>query len=197
VGVCLVIPLGIHWLRRGDWIDLDLEWRQIFFKGLPWKAIGRSMVALAPLVAFVLWKYSYLGLVFDFVEANFFGRGFLNLGMAFFTWYEAFESLFGANPQRSAYYLVEFGAIILGVTAALKCRKSDPEIAWFSLAVLLISWGSGPAQGMHRYILGAPAVFLTLARWGRNPVFDRAWTLISILLMGLLALLFAADWWVA
>jgi|SRR5690349_67552 len=53
------------------------------------------------------------------------------------------------------------------------------------------------AQGIHRYILGAPAVFITLAGWGNKPVFDRAWTMLSILLMGLLAMLFAFNMWVA
>ena len=81
--------------------------------------------------------------------------------------------------------------------ACILCVKLDPELGWFSVAVVLISWGSGPAQGIHRYILAAPAVFLILARWGRDPVFDRAWTLLSILLMGALAMLFAFDMWVA
>jgi len=57
--------------------------------------------------------------------------------------------------------------------------------------------GSGPAQGIIRYILGAPAVFVMLAKWGKNPVFDRVWTIASILLMGLLATLFAFNYWVA
>jgi hypothetical protein len=77
------------------------------------------------------------------------------------------------------------------------CLKRYPEIAWFSIAVLAISFGSGPAQGIQRYILGAPAVFVMLAYWGKNPVFDRAWTIFSILLMGLLAMLFAFNFWVA
>lgn len=81
--------------------------------------------------------------------------------------------------------------------ACILTIKTHPEIGWFSLAGALISWGSGPAQGIHRYILGAPAVFITLARWGNNPVFDRAWTTLSILLMGLLAMLFAFNMWVA
>ena len=59
------------------------------------------------------------------------------------------------------------------------------------------SFGSGPAQGIQRYILGAPAVFVMLAHWGKNPIFDRAWTLFSILIMGLLAMLFAFNFWVA
>jgi hypothetical protein len=45
--------------------------------------------------------------------------------------------------------------------------------------------------------LGAPAVFIGLARWGKNPVFDRSWTLVSLLLMGLLAMLYAFNFWVA
>jgi hypothetical protein len=36
-----------------------------------------------------------------------------------------------------------------------------------------------------------------LAGWGNKPVFDRAWTMLSILLMGLLAMLFAFNMWVA
>jgi hypothetical protein len=50
---------------------------------------------------------------------------------------------------------------------------------------------------MHRYALTAPAVFIALAAWGRNPIFDRLWTLASILWMGLLAAAFALDMWVA
>src|SRR5437016_3314445 len=29
VGVALVIPLAVTWIRTGEWFDLDLEWRQI------------------------------------------------------------------------------------------------------------------------------------------------------------------------
>lgn len=197
VGVCLVIPMGITWLRTGEWIDLDLEWRQIYFKGIPLRPLGRALLAFAPLIAFILWKFSFLGLAFDYVEGAFFGRGFMSLGTAFYTWSEAARGLFGANPAHTAYYLVEFGGIILGIVASIKCEKIDPELAWFSLAVVFISWGSGPAQGMHRYILGAPAVFVMLAHWGRNPVFDKVWTVVSLLLMGLLASLFAFNMWVA
>jgi len=50
---------------------------------------------------------------------------------------------------------------------------------------------------LHRYILAAPAVFIALSHWGRNPVFDRAWTILSLLLMGALAMLFAFNMWVA
>jgi hypothetical protein len=48
---------------------------------------------------------------------------------------------------------------------------------------------------MHRYILGAPAVFVALAQWGRHPAFDRGWTIFSVLLMGMLATLFTFNLW--
>lgn len=198
VGIALIIPMVVTWLRTGEWIDLDLEWRQIYHEGIPLRPLGRGLLAFSPLIAFVIWKFSYLGLAFDYIESNYFGRGFLQFGYAFYVWAEAFQSMLaGTNPQHSAYYVTEFLGLAIGIVACIVTFKTHPEIAWFSLAVLLISWGSGPAQGIHRYILGAPAVFIALSHWGKHPVFDRAWTLLSILLMGLLAMLFAFNLWVA
>ena len=198
VGVTLVIPMLIAWFRTGEWMDLDLEWRQIFHGGVPRRPLLHALLALAPLIAFLIWKFSYLGLAFDYIESNYFGRRFLSMGQSFYSWAEAFRTILsGREPQSTAYYLTEFLGLVLGVTACSICIKLDPEIGWFSFAVVLISWGSGDIQGIHRYILGAPAVFIALSRWGRNPVFDRAWTILSLLLMGTLAMLFAFDMWVA
>jgi hypothetical protein len=233
VGVALVIPMALTWFRTGDWLDIDLEWRQIYYWWKEsWRALflavrkifrsifrihkpddpewswlrkelvvvvsfGKMLLAFAPLIAYLVWKFSHLGLSFDIVETNYFGRGFLDFGSAYYNWAGAFHSMFVHLPERSAYFLTEFIGLIIGVVTCFTCIKYYPEIAFFSLAVLLISWGSGPAQGIIRYILGAPAVFVMLARWGKNSVFDRAWTVASILLMGLLAMLFAFNFWVA
>ncbi len=198
VGIALAVPMLVAWFRTGEWLDLDLEWKQIYHEGIPRRPLGHALLAVAPVLTFLIWKFSYLGLAFDYIEANFFGRGFLQLGYAYFAWAEAFTTMLrGTNPQHTAYYITEFLGLAIGIITCIATFKTHPERAWFSAAVLLISWGSGPAQGIHRYILGAPAVFVTLARWGRNPVFDRAWTILSILLMGLLAMLFAFNMWVA
>jgi hypothetical protein len=233
VGVALIIPMAITWYRTGDWMDIDLEWRQIYYWWKEsWKALflavrkgvraifrihraddpdwavlkpklvvvisfGKALLALAPIITYLIWKFSHLGLTFDIVEQNYFGRQVLDFGTAFFNWSSAFRSLFLGIPERTAYFLTEFLGLIIGVVTCVTCIKHYPELAWFSLAVLIISLGSGPVQGIIRYILPAPAVFVMLARWGKNPVFDRAWTLASILLMGLLAMLFAFNFWVA
>ncbi len=155
------------------------------------------LLAFAPVFAFMIWKFSNLGLNFDIVESRFFGRGFLDFGGSFYNWATAFQNMFVGIPERTAYFLTEFIGLAIGVGTCVACIKHYPEIAWFSLAVLIVSWGSGPAQGIIRYVLATPAVFVMLAKWGKNPAFDRAWTIASILLMGLLATLFAFNFWVA
>jgi len=195
VGVALIIPMTIAWVRTGAWLELDLEWRQIYFKGLPWKTIARSLLIFAPVVAFLIWRVSYFGMSFSKVEEEFFGRGLLNFGVSFITWSSAFRDLFGNNSQAAAYYLLEWLAIILGFTACITELKRNPDLAWFGLLVVFLSFTSGPAQGMHRYILAAPPVFLFLGRIGRHPAFDRVWSLASILLMGVLATLFTFNMW--
>lgn len=198
VGVTLAIPMMIAWLRTGQWLDIDLEWRQLYHEGFPFRPLARGLLAFSPVIAFLMWKFSYLGSAFSYIQTHVYGRGTLQLAKAFYLWSEAFRSMLqGTNPQYTAYYLTEFLGLAIAIVACILTIKTHPEIGWFSFALVLISWGSGPAQSFHRYILGAPAVFVTLARWGRNPVFDRAWTILSILLMGLLATLFAFNMWVA
>lgn len=195
VGIALAFPLLISWIKENEWRKLDLEWRQIYYQGLPWKELGNALVALAPVVAFFLWKISYYGMAFSQIEAQFFGRGILSLGSTFLSWLYAFRELIGSNPQASAYYVLEWGAVILGFTACIIGFKKYPELATFGFAVVFLSFTSGPAQGMHRYILTAPPVFIELARWGKNRVFDRTWTIFSILSMGVLAALYTFDLW--
>ncbi len=187
VGVSLIVPT----------MDLDLEWRQIFLQGLPWRPLARLVLALAPLITFLIWKFSYYGMAFDFVERTFFGSTFMNINRAIQDWSQAFHSLSMDIPQRGANYLLIIVLFIIALVACFKCMKDYPEAAWLSLAIIFISWGSGPASGMHRYILTTPAIFIALADWGKNPVFDRVWTVTSVLWMGFLSAMFAMNLWVA
>jgi hypothetical protein len=185
----------IYWLRDGGWLDLDVEWRQVYFRGLPWRALGRALLVAAPLIVFVVWRLSYFGMAFSRVEAEFFGRGFFSMGATYEAWREAFYSLFGDNPQTAVYYAVEFTAVILAFIACLTGLRKYPDLAWFGLLVVLLSFTSGPAQGMHRYVLAAPPLYLFLSNLGRRPAFDRLWSLASILTMGVMATMFMFDLW--
>jgi hypothetical protein len=195
VGVAIFIPLFVNWLRTGGW--MDREWVQVFHRGVARKLLIRALFLLAPLITFLIWKFSSYGIAFDFVEKQMYGSTFMDLGNAFSVWVEAGRSLFMGIPPRTANYILIFVILALGVIACFKTMRNYPEAAWFSLAVILISVGSGPPSGIHRYILTTPAIFIYLAGLGKNPVFDRAWTLASILWMGALAALFALDMWVA
>jgi len=198
VGAALVLPMGINWLRMGEFNELDVEWQQIILPGIPWRPVYHALLAFAPAIVFFLWKISNLGVSFDFVEQSYFGRHFLDFPGAFFNWFSALhDMLLGRNPQASAYYFTELLGLTLGLVTCGRCLKTHPELGWFSLAVFILSWASGPVQGIHRYILAAPAVFVTLSQWGENPIFDRAWTILSIMLMGFLSAMFAFNLWVA
>jgi hypothetical protein len=74
--------------------------------------------------------------------------------------------------------------------------RKRPEIALYGLAVIITSLLSGAPQGMLRYMLTVPALYIVLAGWGRHPLFDRVWTLCNLLLFGLLALLFSFNYWI-
>jgi hypothetical protein len=210
VGLALVIPMAISWIRTREWYALDLEWDQLYFKRPPWRPIWHTLLAFTPLIVYLIWKFSYYGVSFDYVESIFFGRAPLDIGKGFSHWAYTFYYMVAGflhlpvpgvrndfiPVAYSADYLIEFSCLVIGFIAILRCLKTDPEVAWFSLAAFLIPLVSGP-PGIHRYLLAAPAVFITLARWGKNPVFDHVWTIASLLVMGLLAMLFAFNFWVA
>lgn len=195
VGVALIIPLLMSWVKEHEWMALDMEWRQIYFRGLPWKAIGHAALIFAPVIAFFIWRVSYFGMAFNRVEEEFFGRGLLSFGSTFANWRNAFFSMFEGNPQATAYYAVEFGAVLLAFTACFYGLRKYPDLAWFGLLVVFLSFTSGPAQGMHRYVLAAPPLYLFLSHFGRKPAFDRIWSLASILVMGVMATMFMFDLW--
>lgn len=136
-----------------------------------------------------------MGTRFHTVEGAFFGREAFALARSLAAWKEAFSLLFGPNPQSIVYYGVEFAAVVLGLASCLATLRRYPDLALFGLAIMAVAFSSGQAQGMHRYVLAAPSVFLVLSRLGKNEILDRSWTFLSTLLMGLYAMLFAFDMW--
>lgn len=190
VGVALVIPMLIEWYLSG-------EWKPLVSRQLSWRALLGAMLAFSPLLTFLIWKNSSYGRAFDYVEKTIYGSVFMDVRGAISDWTQAIQSLSMDVLQRGANYSIIIFLFILALIACLKCMRNYPAMTWLSIAILLVSWTSGPASGMHRYVLTAPAVFIALADWGKNPIFDRAWTIASILWMGMLAALFAVDMWVA
>ncbi|MEO6063620.1 MAG: mannosyltransferase family protein [Thermoflexales bacterium] len=183
-GVALVVPLAF------------LAWRA-------WdSAAGRdrvlsSLAAAVPVIVFAAWRISPLGQSFAAVEQAWFGREFLSIDKSFYNTYQAVLQMTGKNTQAMVYFALEFGAVALAAAGCVGLARRHPDIALFSAAVLVGSITSGYIQSMVRYTLTMPAMFFWLARLGRRPAFDRGWSFASTLLLGMLAMLFTFDMWVA
>ena len=188
VGIALVIPLAWAWWQEARATGWTL-------KPVPWPLVGKALLVLLPVGAYLAWHVSFWGQAYQLVEQLFFSRGLFLLDQSWLVWAQAWSGMFGANTQTTAYYLLEGAAVVLGLGATVATVRRYPDLALFGLAVLLVSFTSGVAQGMLRYVLAMPVIFLFLSRLGRNTVFDRAWSLASTLLMGLMTLLFSFDLW--
>jgi hypothetical protein len=188
VGVALVIPLAwaVFEEIRDDKIAI----------------IGRSPAAgavatLLPLASWAGFWFSPLGANYRFLEDSYFGRGFLLIAKTVAQWGSALSDAFAShNTQAIVYYLIESAIILFSLAAALALLRKQPGLALFSLAVWSISVFSGFPQSISRYLLAMPTTFMALARLGKSVVFDRAWSLSSVLVMGMMAALFSFDMWV-
>jgi hypothetical protein len=188
VGIALVIPLAWAW-----WTEARATvWT---LKPVPWSLVGKAALVLLPVGTYLAWHVSFWGEAYRLVEQLFFSRGLFVLEQSGLVWSQAWAGMFAFNTQWTAYYLLEFAAVILGLVATGAALRRYPDLALFGLAVLVVSLTSGVAQGMLRYVLAMPAIFLVLSRLGQNIVFDRAWSLASTLLMSLMTLLFSFNLW--
>lgn len=186
MGVCLVIPLA--------WAC----WEDYRARGRDRAAMAAFLFALAPVAAFLVWRLSPLGVNFGEVEREFFHRGAFQLRESLESWSHALAQLRWGRPESRVYYAIELAAIGGGLAACFLTLRRMPGVSLFGLAVIGISLTSGVAQGMHRYILAVPSVFLMLGGMGeRSEALDRAWTVASVLLFGMMASLFTFDFWVA
>lgn len=184
-GAIVVLPMVIVWLMDRSWKN---GWKPALLKGL---------AALSPAISFGIWSLTPLATNFYKVESLFFGRRLFNWASTLFTWKAAYHLFLVGNSSTRFYYGLEFVAIILALVTCILLLRKRPELALYGLAMITFAFTSGAAQGMVRYVLVAPPLFLVLSGWGRNQVFDRVWSLLSVLIMGLEAMLFTFDFWVA
>jgi hypothetical protein len=189
-GAALFLPLLVFWL-------MQIKWREPLKPQLTWQWFARGALALLPLAGYLLWRNSALGRGWAELQEFYFGRGLMTIGKSIEGWRSAFEyARYEGGGAGRMYFLIEVGSILLALVASLWLLRRDPAVALFSLAVVFLSVFSGSAGSMARYMLIAPALYIFLAQLGRNRTFDRAWTVFSILLLGMEASLFAVDMWV-
>lgn len=159
-------------------------------------AVGATLAPLLPVAVFLLWRASPLGKGFAFVEEQVFGRRPLALRASWVAWRDVALGLGAAQPETRAYYFLEFTGLGLGLAACFATLRRNLPVSLFGLGVLAVSVLSATPQSMVRYMLSVPPIFLLLARLGHHEALDRAWSLGSVLLLGLLLTLFSFDLWV-
>lgn len=192
VAIALMLPMAIAWWERYGSL------RPTFSIRLSRNSLFHGILLLLPLASFLLWRAL-------FGEAHaaaqeVLGRSLLNIPDSVRVWGAAFLRLAGffpAPPETRIYYLIEFSLIIIAILCCIQALRVNRLIAVYSLGALALTLLSGTAVSQIRYLLPIPAIYLSLALWGRGSLFDRAWSLISILLLALLALLFSSNFWVA
>jgi hypothetical protein len=184
IGVALLLAL-VRWRRGASEAPTWLEWAAWAF------------ALIGPVVAYVAWSTSALGQSFELVQREYFGRDLFNLHAAWDGWSGVFAGFAEALPETQVYYGLEVVAVVGAVIACLWAIRRWPAAATFGLATLVISLASGEPQGMVRYVLAVPPIFLGLGRLGASPAFDRGWTIASAMLMAFLAAIYSVDFWVA
>jgi hypothetical protein len=48
-----------------------MEWDQLYFKRPPWRPVWHALLTFTPLIVYLGWKFSYYGIVFEYVETIF------------------------------------------------------------------------------------------------------------------------------
>jgi hypothetical protein len=182
-GAALFLPLLYHW-----WLESKTAVHR-----RAWWAQGAA--ALLPLAAYLLWRFSELGQGWAKLQPFYFGRGFLSIGKTIDDIFRVYAYA-QTNSQAAVYFSLELATVLVALVAALWLLRRDPPVALFGLAIVLLSVFSGSAQSLARYVIVSPPLYLFLSRLGRSPTFDRIWGFASILLLGMLATLFAFDMWV-
>lgn len=183
VGILLVIPLGWAWigaLRRD---------------GYSRALMLQAGALLVPVLVHLVWRFSFWGQAFQVVQQQFFGCQLFNLRAAASAWAAGLLALSGDNPAAVVHYAIEFAAIGLGVSSCLVTLRRYPSISIYGLLIILVSTTCGTAWSISRYLLAVPSVFIALSQFGQSALFDRVWSLVSILLLAMLSALFSFNLW--
>ncbi|MEJ5224477.1 MAG: hypothetical protein WHV44_08480 [Anaerolineales bacterium] len=187
-GAALALPLFMLWWQQTDPANRLASLRA----GRGWLPV---VAAFMPLAAYAIWRVSPLGQGWALLQPGYFSRGLLNLKGTLDSINYIFPHAFTVS-SAGVTLGIELFTVLLTAAAALWLWRRDAALAAFSLAVVFLSVLSGSFQSLARYMLIAPALYIFLAHLGQNKTFDRLWTMASVLLMGMLAALFAVDFWV-
>lgn len=212
VGVALLIPMLLGWWQanrravgnptQSDQSESEPRFRPLAVKSPSiWPKLDRQaglelIALLSPLILHLIWRSSDWGAAFQQVQSGFFNCRLLNFPVAGQVWATAIGALGGQNTAAIVHSAIELTAVGAGFLAGLAILRRYPGIALYSLFILIVSTSCGTAWSQSRYLLTVPAIFIVLAQLGRSELFDRIWSMLSLMLLAMLTALFSFNYWV-
>ncbi|MBN1200682.1 MAG: hypothetical protein JXJ20_02380 [Anaerolineae bacterium] len=180
MGVLLVIPYLFTWFN--EWWDGRQPPR--------WPLIG----AVLPPVVFAGWAVWLDGQGMSmFAVQEEFGREVLTLrSLLVFLG----DVIYIFREPNGIHVALDLALTGLAVSLCLVEIKRFPGMALYGLGSVAMGISSGQLVSMNRYTLAVVPVFFVLARWGRRPIFDKLWTIISLLWFTFYTVLYVHGFWV-
>jgi len=184
VGGVLILPLAITWLIL--FLKPEADKRRLLIQ-LPFLAL--------PLVAYGIFRLAN-GHPFEIVEVEWFGNRLFDFGLTADAWSQIIERA-QTEPQTAAWVIMNLSATALAVVSLCVCVRRYPMLALLGFMALLIPLTSGwtGTNSAFRYVLAVPTLWVMLGRLSRSQVFERSWTVFSVLLLAMNAFLFSFDFW--
>ncbi|MCB9436347.1 MAG: hypothetical protein H6673_05045 [Anaerolineales bacterium] len=179
-GVLLFIPIGTVWLDHW-WRGENLRWDSLLAAGLP----------IAAFFGFNTWLGSQGLNTFEAQED--FGRYFLHpLALCIFV--QQFGWMF-TDPAGLVTVGLDIALTLFATALSIREWKWHPGLALYGLAAIWLPLGTGQLVSQNRYVLIVVPMLLVLTRWGRHAVFDRIWTILSLVLFALYTMLYTQGFW--
>ncbi|MDX2140868.1 MAG: hypothetical protein SF123_22480 [Chloroflexota bacterium] len=187
--VILILPLAYVWWQSYGWRGSE---RRVTVSR---ESILAAVFVCLPIASYLLWRVT-LGDEYALVQGHL-GRGGIDIVGSVRAWGAAVLSILGlidiySDAERLSLVL-EVMMMGLGLLTSLLAFRYDRLVALFSIGLAVGLFFSGPPGSHVRYMLAVPALFLMLAVWGRRLCFDRLWSLVSIVLLTLGAVLFTFN----
>lgn len=179
-GVLLFFPMLTVWL--------DHWWRG---RDLPRHMLAAISLPILTFLGFNMWLQGQGLNTFQAQED--FGRYFLHpLALCIFV-----QQMVWMFTNTVGLIAVGFDLFLSLFATALSIRewKWHPGLALYGLAATWLPLATGQLVSQNRYVLIVVPMLLVLSRWGRNAVFDRAWTIFSLLFFALYTILYTQGFW--
>ena len=173
-GFLLFIPMLWEFFKKERKLSLQISW------------LGLTL--LGP-IAFFAYHWKKFGDFFLFFKVEkLWGRSLFSFNL------DHFEFL--TNPAVVNSFLDLFILIVFLISIIFVWKKTRKSYAIYMALTLAVPLSTGTLMSINRYVLVLFPFYILMAVWSeKHPQFEKAYTLISILLLALYTTLFVNNYW--